>query len=506
MQRDKFRISKKELLQEALNNPMSITRELNNRSLYHFLEWCWPIICPDPFESNWHIVELCKELEEIAYRVGNRKPKKHDLLINIPPGTTKTKLVSIIFPVWCWTKWYWMRFICLSFTAPRALESAEESRDIIKSDIFKAVYPELDIKADKDAKSNFRVIKKSQGISNGRQAQVILGGSRLSTSIGGTVTGFHGDIIIWDDPIDPKRAVSETELESTNHWMDNTLPTRKTNKKTSTVIGIMQRLGELDPSQHLLDKKKKNLRHLCIPGEIRNYREQVSPKRYIKYYVNDLLDPNRLGWKILKELEVEIGQYGFAGQVGQKPTPPAGGMFKTDRIITVDMPINPERIEMMVRCWDKAGTEGGGAYTAGVKMYKLTNGQWVIADVIRGQWSSEVRETKIRDTAFADGIECHVVIEQEPGSGGKESAEGTVRNLEGFTCKPENPTGNKAYRADPFSVQVNDGKVWMLKGDWNEKYKDELKHFPNSKYKDQVDGSSGAYNYLINKREARRVS
>src|SRR5690606_19446496 len=86
-----------------------------------------------------------------------------------------------------------------------------------------------------------------------------------------------------------------------------------------------------------------------------------------------------------------------------------------------------------------------------------------------------------------------VAVEQEPGSGGKESAEATVKNLAGFVAVKDRPTGDKAYRADPYSVQVNEGNVRLLVGAWNEDYIEELKHFPNSTHKDQTDASSGAF-------------
>ena len=119
-------------VKQALSNPVMIQRELNNRSLFEFLRWAWPELTGQPFIANWHIHYLCKELEQLAWRVGNRLPKENDLLINVPPGSTKTVLCSIVFPVWCWTKWHWMRFITASYSGLLALESAEYSRDLIR--------------------------------------------------------------------------------------------------------------------------------------------------------------------------------------------------------------------------------------------------------------------------------------------------------------------------------------------------------------------------------------
>ena len=174
-------------------------REDNNRSLFEFIKYFWSTISSETFKPNWHIEYLCKELEREAYRVAEGRPRVYDLIINVPPGTTKTITCSIMFPAWCWTKWYWMRFITASYSSTLALESAEYSRDLIKSEAFRQIYPELEIKDDKDTKGNFKLVKK-EFVHVGRRPRLLLGGNRFSTSVGATVTGFHGHINIWDDP------------------------------------------------------------------------------------------------------------------------------------------------------------------------------------------------------------------------------------------------------------------------------------------------------------------
>lgn len=498
-----------ELLDYATKNPTALQREINDRSLFDFLEWVWPAYSSQPFVENWHIKYLCKQLEQIAYGVGNREKKKHDLLINISPGTTKTALCSIIFPVWCWTKWYWMRFITCSYSSDLSLESAEYSREIIRSVLFKEVYPELKIKTDKEAKGNFRIIKILPNVANNKskQQRELIGGNRYSTSVGGTLTGFHADIIVWDDPLKPDEAASPKQLESVNRWLDQTLPTRKTDKAVSAIIGIMQRLNQNDPSGHLLNKEKKRIKHVCLPGEIMHFKKFVRPKKLLKKYSKKgLFDKLRMDKDVLEELEADLGQYGYAGQIGQNPAPPGGGLFKVANFTSTAQIIDRRTIVKSVRYWDKAATIGGGAYTVGVKMHRLKNKFYLIEDVKRGQWSTEVRERIIKQTAIVDGTDVDIVIEQEGGSGGKESAEATVRNLAGFRVKPERPIGDKSKRADAYSVQVNNGSVILVTADWNSRFKEEHELFPNGTYKDQVDSSSGAFNFLVKKKTAKRLT
>jgi len=495
----------RDCIERAVNDPISSMRKLLKGSLYNFIQYFWEDYSTDTFIPNWYIEKICRELEKVAYRVARRETNEEDIIFNVPPGSTKTATISIMFPVWCWVNWYWMRFITASHSHPLSLESAEYSRDIIRCDRFRELFPEIDIKQDKDTKSNFRVVKKIW-MDQTRVPRTLYGGGRVSTSVGSKIKGFHAHIIIWDDLVDPKlEELSEAELKAANSFLDHTLSQRKTDRRITATLGIMQRLDQDDPTGHLLENRD-NVRLICLPGEIRTpeYRKRLSPQEWAEFYTDDLLDPVRLGWDVLKKTLNELGDWGFAAQVGQDPTPPGGGMFKVDHLQMADInEIHPTLIVKTVRYWDKAGTEGGGAYTAGVKISKLKTGKFVIWDVKRGQWAAEKRELIINQTAEADGRKVEIGIEQEPGSGGKESAEATVRSLAGYNVFTDPPTGSKEARARPFAIQMNFGNVLMVPGDWNSEYKKELRYFPHSKFKDQVDGSSGAFNRLTKPTQVR---
>ena len=456
----------------------ALVRSICRESFWEFVQEFWEVAVTREPVWNWHIKYLCDELQKVAELVFANKPKEYDLIINIIPGSTKSTIASILFGPWVWTRMPTAQFITASHAHNLAMDLSRRSRDVVLSDKYRAVFPEIALRTDQAAKSHFMNTK---------------GGFRIAVGTGG-VTGFHGHFIVVDDPIDPNDAVavSEANLKATNEWMDETLSQRKVEKSLTPTILIMQRLHQNDPTQNMIDKTPKGkLKHICLPGEV---TANIKPKELVRNYVNGLLDPVRASQEVLDDSLMKLGEYGYAGQILQDPKPRGGGMFKTERITLEDAA--PNNLVRVIRYWDKAGTPGGGAYTVGLKMGKNCDGRIWLLDVKRGRWDSARREAIIKQTAELDGKDVIIGVEQEPGSGGKDSAENTVKNLSGYRVRIDRPTGDKVIRADPFSTQVNAYNVFMVRGDWNKPLLDELGYFPYSTYKDQADSASGAFKLL----------
>lgn len=173
------------------------------------------------------------------------------------------------------------------------------------------------------------------------------------------------------------------------------------------------------------------------------------------------------------------------------------------------------RIADRVRYWDKASVPNSGCYTAGVLMARTSDGIYWIEDVVRGQWSVHVRNNIMLETAREDArkYDNQVLIfaEQEPGSGGKESMQQTIRMMAGFPVRRDLPSRGKRerivagdkfpgeakiVRAQPFAAQAEGGNVRIKAGAYVGDLLDELTAFPESKYVDQVDASSACLNKL----------
>ncbi len=475
----------------------SITRQ----SFYEFVKEFWHEAEPRPFIDNWHIKYICDEFQRAAERVFKGLPKDYDLIINVSPGETKSLTYSVMSLPWIWTRMPTAKFIGGSHNHDLSLDLSRKSRGVIKSEKYRKAFPEIILSSDQDAKGYY---------------VNTLGGSRRSSSVDSKVTGFHGDFFAVDDPIDPREITTDTgtKIKNANDWMSNVVFQRRTTQSASLTILIMQRLHENDPTAYMMNRAKDvqrlaiqngeedapyRIKHICIPAEV---TDRVKPKMLKKFYKNGLMDPVKLPRNVLNEKGIDPFMY--AGQYLQQPSPRGGGMFKFEEVQIKDIPIRMKWVRR-VRFWDKAGTLGGrGAFTVGLLMGLDRDGHFWILDIVRGRWDSSTREGIIKQTADSDGRDIYIGIEQEPGSGGKESAENTVRNLAGFKVRIDKPSGSdssKEMRADPFSVQVNIGNVIMVPAEWNREYLNELQHFPASTYKDQVDASSGAFNLLNQKRK-----
>jgi len=118
-----------------------------------------------------------------------------------------------------------------------------------------------------------------------------------------------------------------------------------------------------------------------------------------------------------------------------------------------------------------------------------------------GSGARSIEKTVIKQTAEADAclsVSVSTWTEQEPGSGGKESAESTVRNLAGYVVHSERVTGDKVTRAGPLAAQVEAGNVYLVKADWNDAFLNEMHRFDGTHgFMDQVDAASGAFNKIV---------
>lgn len=467
---------------------------LATKTLYHFVRQTWRNVETKKFVSNWHIEMICEYMEAVAKRQVKR------LIINMPPRHMKSLGVSVFYCPWLWLRDPGHQFLYASYAQPLAIRDSVKSRRVIQGyrykELLESTHPDLVLTGDQNTKIRFE---------NNYM------GYRLATSVDGSLTGEGGDTIIVDDPHNVREGESLAARLACLNWWDEAMSTRLNDPKTGAYVIVQQRVHENDLTGHIMEKEAKDWEHCVLPARFEHPSRIRSTIGFFDPRTKEgqPLWPSRFGDDELKSLEQSLGTYASAGQLQQRPAPREGGMFKPADFQIVQA-YNCTLVEKAVRYWDKAGTEGGGARTAGVLILKMKYNwndkeatKFLIADVVKGQWSALTREKQIKQVADMDGelpFPVTTWVEQEPGSGGKESAENTVRQLAGHNIFSERVTGDKGTRAEPLAAQAEGGNVFMLQGHWNAAYVAELGMFPAGKFKDQVDASSGAFNKLFVKK------
>lgn len=480
-----------ENLSEYSIDEIELIRSVYKESLYEAFKISWPTIVAEQLVEGWYLKYLCDEIQKVLERVFLGLPKEYDLIINIPPGMSKSTLICIV-RAWCLARMPSFRSILASYAHALAMKMNVKTRDIVQSDWYMAAFPEVRIREDYNTKAHF---------------MMEAGGECLSAGVDGTITGFHAHALFWDDLLNAKQAASEADLENVKKFDEETYPSRVIDMQMTPTIGIMQRLHEEDSTGRRWRKSQSPgstpVKIIRLPATD-DY--PITPKYLRKYYVNGLLDPVRLPRKETDRILIDKGEMLYAGQYGQQPVPREGGMFKVDRMRI--RPIIDRPLVRIVRYWDKAGSKRKtSAWTVGVKMgvaewvdhvqgVNITRRLYFVLDVVRFQERAGDRERIIRETAQADGPDVKVWMEQEPGSGGLDSAEMTIGHLAGFNVHAELPKGDKIARADAFASQVDVYNVTLITGAWTDDFIEEHRLFPNGRFKDQVDAASGAFRKL----------
>jgi predicted phage terminase large subunit-like protein len=450
-----------------------IRAELARRSLLEFTRQAWPILEPGvKMKEGWVLEAICEHLEAVA----DGRIKR--LLINVPPGSSKSRLARVMFPLWLWTKKPWMRIIGASYALSLSERDSYYARTIVQSDWYQQNFG-VSISSEQGAKINFD--------------NTSMGGLR-AISVGGATTGFRGDLLLLDDGHNASEGESDAKRSEAVQWFLETFQTRVNDLDNTPIVVIGQRIHEEDIYSAAIEL---GYDHLNIPMEWEEDQRKTTSIGWTdpRTKEDELMWPERFSADAVERLKKALGPYAASAQLQQRPVPRKGGMFMVDNIRQIDD--LPDEPFIAVRAWDLAGSEGKGAFTVGTKLlWGEKSQQFYVADVVRQQLGGGAVRDLIQRVAEEDGVSVKIIIPRDPGQAGKVQSEDIAALLRGFSVKIEAQSGAKELRAEPFASQVEIGKVAVLKRTWTKAWLDELRFFPKSKWKDQVDSVSSAFNEL----------
>lgn len=179
-----------------------LTLKLRN-DLLTFIHRTFQTLSPaQHYLFNWHIAAMAWHLQFCLSGQIRR------LLITLPPRSLKSICASVAFPAYALGRDPSLRIIGASYSESLARKHSLDCRAVIESDWYRKIFPQTRISREKNTELDFVTTRH---------------GFRYSTSVGGTLTGRGGNIIIIDDPLKAEDALSEPKRSAANEWFDRTL-------------------------------------------------------------------------------------------------------------------------------------------------------------------------------------------------------------------------------------------------------------------------------------------
>lgn len=443
------------------------SRCLLEESLADFTQAAWDIIEPGTkLIWNWHLDTICGYLEAVR----ERKIKR--LIINVPPGSMKSILTSVMYPAWTWTRYPGRRFLGVTNEQGLAIMHAGMMRLVVGYDWYQERWP-IAFHRNQDEKTLFR-----------NEAM----GHRQSIGLNGNVTGKRANDLLIDDPHDARRAFSDVDIANVIRAYDQGLSNRLNDMEQDAVVLIMQRLRTNDLTGHLLGKKKEKWVHLCIAQEYEGKtfdagedigRPELNDPRKKK---GELMFPRRFGPEVIAREKEDKGEYGYAGQHQQRPVPLEGGIIKTKwwRIWPKEQEF--PKCERVFVSWDTAFSEADmkkSAFSAYTKWGIFHNAIHQRHEILLLEaWWGRVGYDELREKAKSlakDKSLSWQLIER------KATGNSLIPDLRRARCKVRGYTPDRDKVARLFAVQpmIQSGQVWIPDRKWAQAVIQQIAAAPN---------------------------
>ena len=441
-------------------------------SFYHYRVYMNP-----SHKVGWFYQDLSQHLQQFYEDfIAGKRPK---LVIQAPPQHGKSEAI-VDFISWVAGKNPDFRTIYGSFSEFLGVRANLKLQRIYETRKFQKVFPNTHIN-----KSN-AVTVSGQFLRNRNVIEYVnRKGFFRNTTVRGSVTGESLDLGVIDDPIKGRiDASSRTVRDAAWSWMQDDFGTRFS--EFAALLIVLTRWHIDDPVGRLIKKDKavKVVSYEAIAETKSKWRK-----------IGEALFPEFKSLQFLMGRKNSMVESSWASLYQQRPTLEGGELFKPDNITIVDAIPHGTKF---ARGWDFASTADGD-YTSSVKMGVMPDGRFLLAHVTRERKLADERDKQLKSIAQLDGVPVPISIPQDPGQAGKSQILIMTKLLAGFSVHSSTESGDKSSRAEPFAAQVNVGNVVMLRGDWNDDYIEELRHFPQSSYDDQVDASSRVFNYITSR-------
>ena len=440
------------------------------RSLHQFVLDAHYYLFNERLDDNWHLKYICDRIQTEIERIAQRKKKNKDIIINIPPRSLKSFSITVASAAWAWIHKPSMKFIGTSYSGDLSLQHNMWTKDIVKTQWYQGHWGNITtISKRRDTKEYFETQHK---------------GLRACASTGSAITGFGGDIIIIDDPLNPKKAISDAERESANRYFDETLTTRLNNPEIGIFIIIMQRLHVDDLTGHLLKKSPDKYEHICIPAE---KTADIKPLELEALYEDGLFFPKRFTKNYLDDLKIKMGSYAYAGQLLQTPKLEGSGMIQGKWFKRFKMNQLPDNVVWNF-CVDSAYTKKTVNDPSGILCFCIHKNNMYIRGFskVHMEFPELLKHLQKYTKAMDYSFRSRIYI--EPKASGLSIVQQLKRKTKLNVISDKPPDTDKVTRAADASPTLEAGRVYLLEdAHWLDDFIYELEVFPLGEHDEAVD-------------------
>lgn len=420
--------------------------------LYRFMRLAWEEVESAPFTDGWHLRVICDALEKVHSGEIER------LIINVPPGCSKSLLVSVFWPAWSWTLEPDLRWMFGSHDDTLALRDARRTKELVDSPWFRERWGHVVGIDHSGAVADTAGLYSTTG-----------GGLRLASTIGGKAVGWHAHRQVVDDPIKPVDAAasSSAALRKVAEWWTSTMATRKADPKRFRRVIIMQRVHVKDLAGICLEAG--GWHHVCLPMEYREdhpYRCQED-QRTVE---GELLCPERFDQEEVDQMARDMGPRVKAAQLDQLPSPPGGGVIHREWTARRWTEL-PSRGCIWVQSWDHTfgSLEVDASWVVGqIWCHRMAESYLVHQVRARMEFPAMLAAMEALSGLFPQALTKLVeakaagaLIEQQLRVGYRDE-QGTLHQIPGIEMiKADRSTGGKLARAQSTTGLWSSGTVWL---------------------------------------------
>lgn len=462
-----------------------VEAELMSRSLAEFVKGMWHIVEPaTPLIWNWSMDAICDHVQAHL----ERKLGKQNLLIAVPPGSSKSTIVSVGAPAWKWIRNPAWRAIFASTNEGVSVRDSLKCRSVLDSQWYRETF---DVKWHFAPDQNLKTLYK-----NNRT------GFRQAITCGSRIIGERGDDLFIDDPLDAAHAHRKVERDDKINWYDLGYANRLNDLEMGGRCVVMQRLHAEDLIAHILEIDGDNTCYLCIPQEWDERRRYFTPLGWTdpRKADGELMFPQRFSAPVLVREKARLGTSGYAGQHQQLPSDSEGEVFKRGHAqFIVPSSILPATVSRSMISWDTAVKDGQqNDYSVSLVGTEFDRGIF-ISECIR----EKMKYPALKETAKlqASRVPVSALLIED-----KQSGQQLIQELQQYTSLPIVPVQvgtDKVSRAWAVVPYWEANRVFFpcdengIPEPWVEEFLAELYAFPKAAHDDQVDAFTQLLIYAV---------